>query len=89
MYVPQVIYTAPLGLIALFQGSQSDAWASGFPVLISLHVVFWSIFFVGAFGCNKLPKRITVALYGVVVVLLLLTLGGCARYFQWDHLGIE
>jgi len=47
------------------------------------------MFFVGAFGCKKLPTRITLALYGVVVVLLLLTLGGCARYFQWDHLGIE
>lgn len=89
MYVPYVIYGAPLGLIALFQGSEGGGLNGGFPWLISLHVVFWSIFFIGAFGCKKLPARITVVLYGVVVVLLLLTLGGCARHYQWDNLGIE
>ena len=85
--VPMVIPMAPMGLIALFQGPKSDA-AMGSPggvthALISLHVLFWSIFFVGSFGCKKLPMRVIVALYGAVVVLLLLTLGGCARYYHW------
>lgn len=83
--VPVVIGMAPLGLTSLFYppSHAASARSSLGPVEIWLHVIFWSLFFVGTFGSKKLPLRFVTGIYVGVLVLLLLTLGGCALHYRW------
>ena len=83
--VPYVIVSAPLGLTSLFYPPPHAAAARTTlgTAEVWLHVVFWSLFFVGAFGCKNLPVKFTTAIYACVVILILLTLGGCAMHYQW------
>ena len=89
--VPCVIGMAPLGLTSLFLPPPDPAAArsSPGPVEIWLHVVFWSLFFVGAFGCRKLPEKVITGIYVCIVIMLLLTLSGCAMYYHWAGLNIN
>ena len=81
MCVQAVILAAPMGLTALFSHRVPAGYTLG-PAEISIHAVFWPLFLVGAFGCKKLPTSVAIAIYVLVVVVLLLTLGGCAEYFN-------
>jgi hypothetical protein len=78
--VPSVIGMAPLGLTSWFYGKLHDTPG---PIEIWLHVVFWSLFLVGAFWCKRLPDRIVIVSYACIVILLLVTLAGCEHNYHW------
>lgn len=86
--VPYVILQAPLGLISLFHPPANPAAARvelG-AVGIWVHIIFWLLFFIGAGFCKKLPTPVTTAIYVTIVVVLLLTLGGCSRYYEFPEI---
>jgi hypothetical protein len=85
--VPVVIVQAPLSLTSLFHPPLYAAAARVTlgPPEICLHVVFWSLFFCGAFGCKKLPAKAVISIYAFVVILLLLTLARCSQHYQWSN----
>jgi hypothetical protein len=80
-----VVGMAPLGLTSLFHPPPYEAAARTRigPAEIWLHVVFWSLFFLGMFGCKKLPVKFATAIYVCILMLLLLTLSGCAMHYRW------
>ena len=86
--VPYVILQAPLGLISLFNppatgaATRVELGALG----IGIHIIFWALFFTGAVYCKKLPAPVLIAIYGIIVALLLLTLAGCSRYYEFPEI---
>jgi len=82
--VPIVIRMAPLGLTALFTHAVPAKSDLG-PPEISIHAIFWLLFFIGAFGCKKLPTSVVSTIYVLIFISLLLTLGGCAEYYNARH----
>ena len=82
--VPDVIIEAPLGLTSLFQPPANSAHVrvSLGPAELLLHLIFWSLFITGLVGCERLDKRILRTIFAAVVVLLVLTMRGCAIYYS-------
>ncbi len=82
--VPCVVVMASTGLTSLFHPPPYAAAARTSLCAIDacIHAVFWSLFFIGAFGCKKLPEKVITGIYACIVILLLLTLGGCAMYYR-------
>ncbi len=80
--VPYVILAAPSGLVALFTHPPLASRGNGGPAEIWIHAVFWPLFLFGAFGCRKLPTAVATAIYAIIVIVLLLTLRGCAEYYD-------
>ncbi len=83
LFVPAVIQMAPLGLTSLFYTPSPPNYLRNTlgPVEIWLHIIFWTLFFVGCFGSKKLPLKLVAGIYGVVIVMLTLTLRGCALHY--------
>jgi hypothetical protein len=82
--VPYVIMEAPLGLTALFYRPATSAQVRVTlgPAELLLHLIFWSLFITGLTGCTHLERKVLRAVYTVIVILLILTMYGCARYFN-------
>ena len=86
VYVPLVIWMAPLGVTALIHPAAVRGELG--PSEFGLHVLFWSLFFIGAFACKTLPIRVATAIYTVILILLILTISGCSRYYHLAGLKI-
>lgn len=80
-FVPIVISKAPLGILLCLG---QDAFFHPQPVheaaMVILHGVFWTLLGVGLFFRHKLPERVLWSMWGVVVVMLLLSLSGCGVF---------
>jgi hypothetical protein len=51
-----------------------------------LHVVFWSLYLIGLFGCKRLNLRLLTIVFLTIPTLLILTMYGCATYYNADTL---
>jgi hypothetical protein len=82
--VPYVIMEAPLGLTSLFQrpATLAQVRVSLGPTELLLHLLFWSLFITGLVGCERLDRRILRTIFAAVVVLIVLTMRGCAIYYS-------
>src|SRR3982751_6886504 len=83
--VPIVLYMAPLGFTSLLWPPvpRAAARVALGPPEIWLHAIFWSLFAVGLFRGKTLPAFVLASMYAIVVVLLLLTMAGCAQYYTF------
>lgn len=83
LFVPAVIEAAPLGLTSLFYKPSPPNYLRTTPGLVEiwLHIIFWTLFFVGTIGSKNLPLKVVTGIYVAVIVLLMLTLRGCALHY--------
>jgi len=82
--VPAVVALAPLGITSLFHPPPYAAAARAElgPLEYGLHILFWSLFIVGAFACKSLPPKVVTAIYTTILIFLILTIAGCSRYYH-------
>lgn len=76
--VPLVVLHAPMGVI-VWTGFQEQL--GGYFGTVSnfiLHGVFWGVWVAGALGRNHIPFRTLRAMWWLLVVLLVLSVSGCA-----------
>jgi len=80
-----IVPNAPLGIIGLLYGqSPISAGISENTLLIqkiTIHGIFWAIFVAGIIGRNAFPKRLVMALYITMLLILITNSIGCATYF--------
>lgn len=82
--VPLVVYYAPLGLLSLFSETFRHDIDQHDSAIIMVHFAFWILFIYGLSGA-ALPKTRLSGLrviFGIIVLVLLLTMHGCARYYR-------
>ena len=84
--VPYVIMNAPLGITALFHPPINNAAAKvnlG-PAEWGVHLVFWTLFLAGLIGCRSLNPWVVRGIFVIVLLILALTMYGCAKYYHCD-----
>lgn len=82
--VPYVIWMAPLGFTALFDPpSDGSTRVSLHEAEYVVHLVFWALFFTGLFGCKKLSLRMLRYIFAGVLLMLVLTMYGCATHYAF------
>lgn len=79
-FVPVVIAKAPLGVISFFDKVTLDDHQHQSEVVV-LHLVFWTLFAVGLMGRRRLPLWGLRMVWVVLVILLVMSVSGCAREF--------
>jgi len=86
--VPYVIASAPLGFTSLFwpPADPANARVTLGPGELLLHGIFWTLFVVGLVGCKRLDRRILRGIFTAVVILLVLTMYGCSKYYNFAGL---
>ena len=84
--VPYVLMMAPLGLTSLFNPPLNSAHArtSLGPTELMIHLIFWSLFFTGLITCKRLNINLLRIIFSAIIVILILTMYGCARYYHCD-----
>lgn len=84
--VPYVIWMAPLGLTALFAPPENPANARVWlgPVEYAAHLVFWSLLLTGILGCKVIDRKILRLIFLILVIMIVLTMVGCARYYHMN-----
>ena len=84
--VPYVIWMAPLGFTSLFSPPVNNANARvvlGTSEYI-VHLVFWTLFLTALIGCKRMGYWLLRAIFLAVVVILVLTMRGCAEYYHMN-----
>ena len=78
------ILPSPLGLTTLFHppaGLNQLRMEPG-PVEYCLHLIFWTLYFIGLIGCKRLNLRLLKIAFVAILTLLILTMYGCATYYN-------
>jgi len=76
--VPLVVANAPLGIMTLLGDTGSSGYFGTFSNLV-LHLLFWGLWLAGVFGRTLLDARGLRILWWISVILLTLTVSGCAK----------
>ena len=80
LFVPVVVAKAPLGVISYFDEVTLDDHQHQ-TELVVLHLVFWTLLVVGLMGRRRLPLWGLRAVWALLVILLFMSVSGCAREF--------
>jgi hypothetical protein len=77
LFVPIVIWDAPLGVMRWFSDvklTEVDAYRSAF---LAFHIVFWGLFTFALCGRCRLSTRVLTIIWLTLVTLLLMSITGC------------
>jgi len=77
LYVPSVVLHAPMGIMSFVDGPESWGYFGTASNLV-LHLLFWGLWLAGVFGRKLLDTRGLRILWWISVILLTLTVSGCA-----------
>lgn len=80
LFVPIVIYNAPLGVISYFDEVSMKVGQHQTAIRV-IHLVFWSLFATGFLGRFLFPLWALRAIWCSLVLLLVMSVSGCAREF--------
>ncbi len=80
LFVPIVVERAPLGVISYFSKVKFDDSGRGIEFIV-IHLVFWGLFATGLVGRRRLPLWLLRSIWIGLVVMLYLSVSGCAREF--------
>lgn len=77
LFVPIVVWLAPLGIMSYFcdvKFSEAESYRS---VFLAFHIVFWGLFTFGLYGRRRLSTRVLTVIWLTLATLLLMSITGC------------
>lgn len=75
-----MITNAPAGILMWFHPIGLSDIEKHTDAMAGLHLLFWSLWIVGMSGREKLPVRWLHGLWCFLVIMLLMSISGCAYY---------
>ncbi len=77
LFVPIVIWLAPLGVMSYFSDVKFSEAESYQLVFLAFHIVFWGLFTFALCGRRRLSTRVLTMIWLTLVTLLLMSITGC------------
>ena len=81
LFVPAVIWLAPLGIISHFQKVSLDVPPEQEPLIMAVHFGFWTLLLIGVLGRFRIPLGVLRAIWFILIIALFMTVRGCSSSF--------
>jgi hypothetical protein len=81
LFVPVVIWLAPLGIISHFQKVSLDVRPEQAPLVLAIHFGFWALLLIGLLGRFRIPLVVLRTIWFILVIALFMTVRGCTGTF--------